>query len=333
MIQYFTGRSSCLALAASLFLNSDVALSQTVIDFESLLPPTTEFNNGDPIGNSGPSPLFAGTSAPIDPTDPGAGTVYSQSATIGAAGASASFLNEFSVTPTFRSWSGFALSNVVDRTTPGFTNQYAAFPGGGADSASGAVVPGSSYAIAFTGSDVDPATNQPTTMSLFNLNQDSRLSSIDVANTTYVERYARAGLDGFDAAFGATSDPVADFNAGQQFDSGDFFKLIVTGFSGENATGLQTGIVEWDLIDFDGGVFQDDWQTLDLTGFGVSRSLTFATASGQISDFGAFGTFSDVPNYVAIDNVVFAAVPEPSAALVLFGIIGCGGVLRRRSIE
>lgn len=324
-------------IAAIFVLTAGTGAAQTTIDFESLLPSANSFNDGDPIFNASPNPLFVGTSAPLDPTDPPAGTTFTQSATIGSPGASVSLLNEFTQTPSFSFWSGFALSNVVDTTTPGFTNQYAAFPGGGASSATGATVANETYAIAFTQSDVSATDDangirQPSTASVLNLGQDSLLDSIDVANTTFVERFTQAGLDGLDPSFGPPTDPAADFDSNQLFGAGDFFRLKINGYAGANATGAITGTVELDLINFDDGVFLADWLTLDLSGLGTTRSLSFATTSSQVSDF-AFGSFSDVPAFVAIDNIVIAAasaVPEPSSLMILLGIGGLAAVVRRR---
>jgi len=290
---------AAILIAAISVITSGTGTAQTTIDFESLLPSANSFNDGDPIFNASPNP-------------------FTQSATIGSPGASISLLNEFTQTPSFSFWSGFAISNVVDTTTPGFTNQYAAFPGGGASSATGATVANETYAIAFTQSGVSATDDangirQPTTASIFNLGQSSLLDSIDVANTTFVERFSQAGLDGLDPSFGAPINPAADFDSNQLFGAGDFFRLTITGYAGANATGLQTGIVELDLINFDDGIFIEDWLTLDLSGLGTTGSLSFATTSSQVSDF-AFGSFSDVPAFVAIDNVVIAAGNSHSIA-------------------
>src|SRR5262245_60541397 len=51
------------------------------------------------------------------------------------------FNNDYNAT--FDVWSGFAISNVVDTTTPDFSNQYASIAGGGAGGSA-------HYAVAFT---------------------------------------------------------------------------------------------------------------------------------------------------------------------------------------
>ncbi len=324
-------------VAGIVAISSGTSVAQTTIDFESLLPSTDSFNDGDPMLNAAANPLFVGTSSPLDPTDPAAGTVYTQSATLGNSDASVSLQNEFTQTPFFSFWSGLAVSNVVDTTRPGFINQYAAFPGGGASATTGATVANETYAIAFTQSAVaavDDANGirQPSTASVLNLGQDSLLDSIDVANTTYVERLTQAGLDGVDSTFSPAPTAAADFDPTQQFGAGDFFRLIVTGHAGANATGSVTGSVELDLINFDNGFLLEDWRTLDLSRLNTTRSLSFATTSSKVSDF-ATGSFSDVPAYVAIDNIVFAAVPEPSSLMLLLSLGGLVAASRRRSAK
>lgn len=211
---------------------------------------------------------------------------------------------------------GWSYSNVNNTTTPGFTNQFAAFPGGG----SGA---GTNYGLVFTGSDV-LLDGTPNNGSRLTFDQMVNLQSVDIANTTYVAQYILNGLDGFGAP---------DFNANAQFDANDFFRLRITGF---DELGNQTGLIDFDLANYGGpgsadDQFLSDWATVDLSSFGTTKSLVFATSSSQISDLPGIGIFSDVPAYAAIDNLTFTAVPEPGSALLLL----CGATIlcsRRRRL-
>lgn len=198
----------------------------------------------------------------------------------------------------FTSWAGFAISNVVDTTTPGFVNQYAAFAGEGAGSSA-------TYAVAFQDSFVPFA---PT----ITFATDVGVESLRVTNTTYAGLSVRDG-DGFAKKFGGAggTDP-------------DFFRLTVRGF---DSHGAETASVEFYLADYrfpDSGAdyVVDDWATLDLELLGVVRSLVFELDS---SDVGAFGM--NTPAYFAIDDLV--VVPEPGTLVLVAAGLASLGVRRR----
>jgi hypothetical protein len=199
---------------------------------------------------------------------------------------------------TFDSWSGWAYSNVVDTTTAGFRNQYAAFPGSGAE---GSV----NYAVAFSS---DAYINLPTS---------GILKSLAMANTTYAALSMRDG-DSFAKQFGGPTgnDP-------------DFFKVTITGFDELDANGASVGSVEVFLADYRSADNSLDfilsgWQTIDLAGLVGSKSLGFAFDS---SDIGPFGI--NTPTYFALDNLTFTAVPEPASWLVA-SLVAASLVARRR---
>ncbi|TWU04391.1 DUF4465 domain-containing protein [Stieleria varia] len=219
---------------------------------------------------------------------------------------------------------GWSYSNVINTTLPGFTNQFAAFPGGGSNGAGGVQV-GSAYGVVNTGSST-LLNGEPTNGATISFAQPTLLNSLDLANTTYVAQYALNGLD----AFGSP-----DFDANQQFSDGDFFRIRISGFDGAAGTGNSTGVIEYDLANYGGPGVGDDfflnsWETIDLSGFGLTQSLMFSATSSQISDFGPFGIFSDVPSYAAVDNISFvSAVPEPSSVVLPAAVVG-GAICRRR---
>jgi hypothetical protein len=190
----------------------------------------------------------------------------------------------------FVSWSGFSYSRVRDATTAGFGNQYAAFSGG--------AYAGEFYAVGYGGGPE----------SYINLPEAQLASSVRLTNTTYT---ALAMRDGDDFA--------------RPFESGDFFKVSLIGFSGQDASGQVTGQADFYLADFRDGQnwIVQDWTLLDLTPLGTARSIGLQFDSSDVDPIFGINT----PVYVALDSLVLTAVPEPStlglvalaAALLLTG--------------
>lgn len=208
-----------------------------------------------------------------------------------------SFSNSYNAS--WGSWSGWAYSNVVDTTTIGFTNQYASYAGGGANGVGGVAI-GQNYAIA-TGS-----------RATINLPTISLLQSVDITNSTYAA-LSMANGDQFAKRFG-----------GQTGNDPDWFQVTLRGYDGLDATGNQTGSVTVDLADYRFAnnaqdYILDDWCTVDLSILTGVRSVRLEFAS---SDVGIYGM--NTPAYVAMDNLRFSAVPEPTS-LALCGAIAIAG--------
>ena len=203
-------------------------------------------------------------------------------------------------------------------------NQFAAFPGGGSGLPGGTVV-GANYGLVNTGSTV-LSDGTPINGASLNFGQSVNPLSVDIANTTYAMLFLR---DGQYTDFGGNV--INDANA--RFTDNDFFLLRITGHDGADGTGTVTGTIDYSLADYGGpgtgdDIRLEDWDRVDLSGFGETRSLTFQTTASQISNFGSF--FHDVPAYAAIDNLRFAvAIPEPSSFAALM-LSACVGLLRRR---
>jgi hypothetical protein len=205
----------------------------------------------------------------------------------------------------FGSWADFALSRVIDNTTEGFGNQYAAFaPARGAGA--GAGLNGSlQYAVGYV-SDFSP-------LPRVTFAQGERPLTLAITNTTYGALSMRNG-DGYGKKFGGTSgnDP-------------DFFKLTI---SGRDASNGLTGTLEFFLADYRFGnnasdYIVSDWTTLDVSGFGLAtRALEFTvTSSDNDPQFGI-----KTPAYFAVDNIT--TVPEPATAVLL--LLGITGIAARR---
>jgi len=201
----------------------------------------------------------------------------------------ASFSNTFTDFGTFTAWTGFAISNMKDTTTPGFGNQYSAFPGsgdGGSDT----------YGIAFSVARITAPFG-------------ATVESFSVTNTTYAALSMKNG-DAFAKKFGGPSgnDP-------------DFFKMIITGWDiDENVIGTQ----EFFLGDFRGSSSEDyiveEWTKVNVNLPEAPTAVTFAFDGSDKTEFGGI-VFLNTPAYAAIDDVLFAAtIPEPTTLALMFGL-------------
>ncbi len=198
---------------------------------------------------------------------------------------------------------GWSYSNVNNSTTAGFTNQWAAYPGTGVGGSG-------NYAIGTTSSPNG---------AFFNLPIGQAVNSLSVANTTYAALSMLNG-DQFAKKFGGVTgnDP-------------DFLRVTFTGFGAANAMGGATGSVDFLLADyrFSNNAFDyvvNNWQLVDLTSLGSARSIGIGIDG---SDIGSFGL--NTPAYVAIDNLSFATIPEPSCFVLIATGVGLAFSRRRKS--
>ncbi len=277
-------------LGALLLVSNMTTLSaQTLFDFESLAVPAAGFYQGDPAATGPERDIYTVDSSGPSPFG-GAGQEYIQRISAQQNGQTVDFTNTFD-TSFGGFYEGFAISNTVDTTTPGFVNQYAAFPGSGSG--------GSSNYLINSG-----AGSSATASLLF--------ESVDIANTTYTA-IATQGDDGNASPF--VSGPLAD--------SDGFLDLII---SGSNSAAPINQIVV-SLADYRTAAdfLLADWRTVDVSALQTNQ-LTF---SFEGSDVGTFGL--NTPAYFAIDNVVLSAVPEPSALVITLSAISGVFLRRRRS--
>jgi len=210
------------------------------------------------------------------------------------------FCNNFYTIDAFSGWvfwGGWAYSNVTDNTTPGYTNQFSAIPGGGHT--------GETYGIAF----LDTFYSVTPTITFA---EPTQPLSAQVTNTTYAYFDMLQG-SAYSKAFGGAdgTDP-------------DWFLLTITGRDADSA---ETGTVAFYLADFrfaDGAedYLLDAWMEVDLSPLGEVTSMTFTLTS---SDTGAWGM--NTPAYFALDTLTVA--PEPASLGLL--ALGAGVALVRRN--
>jgi hypothetical protein len=186
-------------------------------------------------------------------------------------------------------YGGWTYSNDNDTTTPGFTNQYAAYTGTDFSSAG-------NYAVASGSSVFDlPAGHAPV--------------SVHVTNNTYSALSMLLG-DSFAKKFG-----------GPTGDDADYFDVTFTGYSAANGAGTATGAMTFRLADYTFAdnaqdYIVDTWELLDLTALGAPASIAL---SWESTDVGSFGI--NTPTYVAIDNLVLTPEPGSAALLAVAGLL------------
>ena len=197
---------------------------------------------------------------------------------------------------------GWSYSNVDDTMTSGFANQWAAWTGSGRGG-------DGNYAMV---NSFDP------NGAVINLPDAMRAESVWIANSTYAALSMEFG-DGFAKQFGGVSG-----------DDEDFFKIVLTGFDELDASGTETGAVEFFLADYrfaDNSLdyILDTWASVDLTSLGNPQSIG---VSFESSDVGMFGI--NTPVYAALDDLTLVPVPEPgSFGIGLLCLMGLGYRRRR----
>lgn len=193
-------------------------------------------------------------------------------------------------------WEGFSYSNMSDTTTPGYGNQFSAFPGTGYNAGDDI------YAVGFVGFSTIPTVTfaEPTVV-----------AGGYFTNTTYA---ALAMLNG---------EPPAKKFGGATENDPDWFLLTITG---RDAAGDITGSVPFYLADYrfaENGLdyVVDSWEYVALGSLGMVKSLEFGLSSSDMGDWGM-----NTPGYFAMDNLV---IPEPGTLVLL--VFGGVAVLRRRA--
>ncbi len=180
------------------------------------------------------------------------------------------FSNNYTVSSYGAYWEGFSYSRLTDRTTPGLINQYSVYASGGADQSQ-------TFALAYDSYD------SPTNFQFIS-DQSYKVKSVMVNNSTYAALSVKEG----------------DSNA-KQFEEGDWFKVIFTGY---NVAGEVGKTVEFYLADYrDGKTYIcNAWTKVDLQSLGSVNKVTITFDS---SDKGEYGV--NTPKYVCLDNLTYVS--------------------------
>jgi len=162
-------------------------------------------------------------------------------------------------------WEGFALSNMVDITSPGWSNQYSAYIANGGNIQN-------VFALAYISGESSTIT----------FKQKVYLNTVKVTNSTYAYL---SMLNGNEFA--------------KKFEEGDWFKLTIVGFDEQDQ---EKGRVEFYLADFrsPNSYIVDNWTKISLNIIkGVSK-VVFYLESTDESDWGM-----NTPAYFCMDDLVF----------------------------
>lgn len=190
------------------------------------------------------------------------------------------FNNSYTSTQWGDYWTGFVYSNSTDVTTAGFTNDYSAFTGIGANSSA-------NYAV-FYGGTID-------------LGQNRVVNSIQLTNTTYAALSMLNG-DSFAKQFGSPNGA----NGNPDGTNGeDWFRVLIIGSDDQQNV---TDTVIFYLADYRFAQNNDDyilntWETVDLSALGNIRYLNFELESSDVGQFGM-----NTPGYFALDNLNYGTL-------------------------
>jgi hypothetical protein len=171
----------------------------------------------------------------------------------------------------WETWAGWAISNISDNQSPGFSNQYSAIPGQGAMSSN-------VYAISYAS---DGAT-------LKIIEPNTAVEGLYITNSTYAY-FSMLNGDSFAKQFGGESgiDP-------------DYFSLTIKGY--QNGVLSEDSVVvflaDYRFEDNEQDYILDEWIWVDLEILDATDSLQFTLHS---SDTGSFGI--NTPTYFCIDQL------------------------------
>lgn len=168
----------------------------------------------------------------------------------------------------YKVWSGFALSNMSDRKTEGYGNQYSTYAKGGPARAIGNFI---------------VATGEPTVI----WNGSGPVNGVFVCNSTYTALSMKNG-DQFAKKFGGASG-----------DEKDFLLLTAFGYSnGAVSDSTSIYLADYTFPNNTQDYILDYWTYFDLSGLGNVDSIRFGLSS---SDNGQFGM--NTPNFFCIEDL------------------------------
>ena len=182
----------------------------------------------------------------------------------------------------FSYFTGFAISNVTDNVTPGYTNQYSAYAGAGANNSN-------TYAVAYSNPEI------------YSSIAEARILSFDLSNTTYAALSMLEG-DSYGKKFGEATNAAGEDDG---TNGEDYFKVWIIC---ENSNNGSKDSLEFYLADYRFANNAEDyilntWESISLTD--LSFDVTNISMRFESSDNGEFGM--NTPAYLAVDNIMWEA--------------------------
>lgn len=194
-------------------------------------------------------------------------------------------------------WEGFTYSNIVDRYTTGYDNQFASITGGGVDGAGTTYLTGYYSAYSTVNKQYIAFAND----------EDYQIAGAYITNST-LNYYSMSEGDGYAKKFG-----------GEDGTDPDWFKIT---FTGEDGNGNTTADIDFYLADFRSDNSSEDyivdsWKWVDLSALG-KVSKVYYTLSG--SDMGEYGL--NTPTFFCLDKIAVEKHQNPNANLAWIKIDG-----------
>jgi hypothetical protein len=162
-------------------------------------------------------------------------------------------------------WSGFAISNVTDTATAGWTNQYSAYIASGPNA-------NNNYAVSYVAG----------TEANITFTSEVNLRSVKITNSTYAYLSILNG---------------DEYN--RKFEDGDWFLLTIVGHNSEDEI---LGQETFYLADFrnSASLIVDDWTKVDLSSLKGVTKIVFHLSSSDNGDWGM-----NTPAYFCMDDLVY----------------------------
>lgn len=167
-------------------------------------------------------------------------------------------------------WTGWSLSSMTDRETPGYLNQYSAIAGSGANGSS-------TYALCWANQGTDT----------LHLEGEYQVDELFLTNGTYGYFSMRDG-DPFSKKFGGASG-----------DDPDFFKVTISGLlNGQTTANIDFYLADFRFADNTQDYIINEWTPVDLSGLGTVDQLLFSLSSSDMGDWGM-----NTPAYFFLDEI------------------------------